>query len=58
MHYSIRSAADPQAAALLASVLESLACDEQMRADRAKLNRVCCMPQELVVPEGAPLPAF
>jgi len=26
-------------------------------ADRAKLRRVCCAPQELVVPEGAPRPA-
>ncbi len=58
MHYSICPAADPQAAALLASVLESLSNDEQMRADRAKLDRVCCMPQELAFPKRDPLPAF
>ena len=58
MHYSICSPADQRAASLLASVLQSLACDEQMRADLAKLDRVCCMPQELVVPEGAPLRAL
>jgi ArsR family transcriptional regulator, arsenate/arsenite/antimonite-responsive transcriptional repressor len=42
IHYSICSAPDPQAASLLARVLQSLTNDKQMRADRAKLDRVCC----------------
>ena len=56
MHYHICPLADPSAASLLDSVLCSLACDEQMRADRAKLNPACCAPQKLVVLESVSLP--
>ena len=56
MHYSICPPADPSAASLLGSVLQSLASDEQMRADRAKLDLVCCAPEKLVVLEGVSLP--
>ena len=53
MHYSICPPADPSATALLAAVLHSLNNDEQMRADRARLDLVCCAPQELVVLDDA-----
>jgi ArsR family transcriptional regulator len=56
MHYSICPLADPSAASLLDSVLCSLAGDEQMHADRAKLDLVCCAPERLVVLESASLP--
>jgi len=45
MHYSICPPADPSAASLLASVLHSLCSDKQMRADLARLDRVCCAPK-------------
>jgi len=55
MHYSICTPADPSASSLLGSILESLASGEQMQADRAKLERVCCAPQKLVIPQNASL---
>jgi ArsR family transcriptional regulator len=56
MHYRICSPADPAAAAILKTVLASLRSDKQMQADHAKLDRACCAPQKLVMPEGAPRP--
>ena len=57
MHYRIMPQADEAAASILSAVLDSLASDKQMQADRAKLERACCAPQKLVMPEGAPRPA-
>jgi len=54
MHYSICSAADTQTTSLLGSVLQSLANNEQMCADRTKLDRVWCASQKLVLPTAAP----
>lgn len=54
MHYSICPPSDASAGALLDSVLKSLASDEQMRADRAKLERFCCAPENRVVVDSAP----
>ena len=56
MHYRICLPADPAAAVILRTVLASLRNDKQMQADHAKLDRVCCAPQKLVMPEGAPRP--
>jgi ArsR family transcriptional regulator, arsenate/arsenite/antimonite-responsive transcriptional repressor len=58
MHYRIVPQADAAAASILAAVLASLGKDKQMQADRAKLERACCAPQKLVMPEGAPRPAL
>lgn len=58
MHYSISPPADAAQASILASVLASLRNDRKMQADLAKLDRACCAPQRLVVPEGAPRPAL
>ena len=41
MHYSICTPADASRASILTSVLHSLSSDEQMLADRAKLEREC-----------------
>jgi ArsR family transcriptional regulator len=49
MHYSICAPADAPAGSILAAVLHSLGNDKQMQADRAKLDRVCCAPQERIV---------
>jgi ArsR family transcriptional regulator len=49
--------ADEAAASILAASLAVLKNDRQMQADRAKLDRACCAPQKLVMPEGAPRPA-
>jgi ArsR family transcriptional regulator, arsenate/arsenite/antimonite-responsive transcriptional repressor len=56
MHYRIVPPADPASASILAAVLASLASDKQMQSDLAKLERACCQPQKLVMPEGAPRP--
>jgi len=58
MHYSICPPADPSTASLIASVLQSLVNDEQMRADRVRLDLVRCAPQMLVLLEGAPSTAL
>jgi ArsR family transcriptional regulator len=57
MHYSICTPADASAASVLNAALAALGNDRQMRADYAKLGRVCCAPQSLLVPESAPRPA-
>jgi ArsR family transcriptional regulator len=58
MHYRISAPADAAAAAILAAVLASLRDDRQMQADRSRLDRACCAPRRLVVPEGAPRPSL
>jgi ArsR family transcriptional regulator len=57
MHYRIVPQADEASASVLAAVLGSMGSDRQMQADLAKLERACCAPQKLVMPEGAPRPA-
>jgi ArsR family transcriptional regulator len=57
MHYSICPPEDAAAASILAAVLASLGRDQQMQADRARLDRACCAQPQLVVPAGAPRPA-
>ena len=57
MHYRIVPPADEASASILAAVLGSMGSDRQMQADLAKLERACCAPQKLVMPEGAPRPA-
>jgi ArsR family transcriptional regulator len=57
MHYRIVPQADEASASILAAVLGSMGSDKQMQADLAKLERACCAPQKLVMPEGAPRPA-
>jgi ArsR family transcriptional regulator len=52
MHYRIRPTADPETAAVLASVLLSFGNDEQMRIERQTLEGVCCAAEELVALEG------
>ena len=56
MHYRILPQADDAAASILTAVLASLRGDKQMQADQTKLERACCAPQKLVMPEGAPRP--
>jgi ArsR family transcriptional regulator len=46
MHYSICPVADEPASAVLAASLAALESDEQMQADRARLDRVCCVPHD------------
>jgi ArsR family transcriptional regulator len=58
MHYRIVPQTDAAAASILGEVLSSLGNDKQMQADYAKLERACCAPQKLVMPEGAPRPAL
>jgi ArsR family transcriptional regulator len=46
MHYSICPVADEPASAVLAASLAALGSDQQMQADRARLDRVCCVPHD------------
>lgn len=57
MHYRMCAPADAGAASILAAVLASLRGNAQMQADLGRLDRACCAPQKLVLPEGAPRPA-
>jgi ArsR family transcriptional regulator len=57
MHYRISTPADTAAASILNTTLASLHSDRQMQADLAKLDRACCAPDRLIVPEGAPRPS-
>jgi ArsR family transcriptional regulator, arsenate/arsenite/antimonite-responsive transcriptional repressor len=58
MHYRMVPQADEGAASILAVVLASIESDRQMQTDCAKMERICCAPQKLVMPEGAPRPAI
>ncbi|MGD0630102.1 MAG: metalloregulator ArsR/SmtB family transcription factor [Terracidiphilus sp.] len=58
MHYRIAPPSDAAIASILAAALASFRNDRQMQADLAKLDRACCAPQKLVVPEGAPRPSL
>lgn len=57
MHYRLRELGDPETAGILTAVLAALRREKPMQADEAKLARACCVPQKLVLPTGAPLPA-
>lgn len=56
MHYRLAAPAGGGAARLLRTTLELLREDRSMQADRARLRRVCCMPERYTALEGAPLP--
>lgn len=45
IHYSLNVPKDPQATAILDSVIKTFEDDEQMKADRANLVNVCCSPK-------------
>jgi hypothetical protein len=51
MHYSICAPADAAAASILAAAVAALDNDQQMRADRAKLECSCTV-QLYRIPEG------
>jgi ArsR family transcriptional regulator len=57
MHYRIVTPPSAGAAKILREALDALKGDKGMQADLARLNRACCAPQRIYVPEGAPLPA-
>ena len=58
MHYRLATPLDAAAASILAAALAAFESDKQMQADLAKLDRACCAPQRLVMPEGAPAPVL
>jgi ArsR family transcriptional regulator len=58
MHYRIVPPTDAAASSVVSATLASFRSDKQMQADLAKLDRACCAPQKLVVPEGAPRPSI
>ena len=58
MHYKIVSPAHPGGARILRETLAALATDKDTRCDLAVLNRACCAPEIVPLPEGAPLPSI
>ena len=58
MHYRITPPADAAVASIFNATLRSFGSDRKMQADRARLDRACCAPHRLVIPEGAPRPAL
>jgi ArsR family transcriptional regulator len=57
MHYRIATPLNAETASILEATLATLRTRGNMKADLAKLDRVCCTPGMLVVPVGAPIPA-
>jgi ArsR family transcriptional regulator len=57
MHYRIVMPPHAGASEILRQTLGWLKEDKAMRADRARLTKVCCSPAKYVLLEGAPLPA-
>ena len=57
MHYQVTPPEDPHAERILKDLLVWLKDDKEMQRDRARLARVCCMPQPPVQILGAPKPA-
>jgi ArsR family transcriptional regulator len=56
MHYRLVTPADPHAAAVMKTTLDSLKQDRDLQSDLSRLNRACCGPKSLVQVLGAPLP--
>jgi ArsR family transcriptional regulator, arsenate/arsenite/antimonite-responsive transcriptional repressor len=56
MHYRIEPPADPGAASILSTTLNSFRNNHQMQADLAGLEQACCQPQKFVALAGAPSP--
>jgi ArsR family transcriptional regulator len=54
MHYSIHPPANDAVAAILEAALAALRNEPESKDDLLRLNRACCAPQALVVPEPAP----
>lgn len=56
MHYRIAELEDLTAKRLLADVLERLKSDEALKAERSKLEKICCSPKPPVRLKSAPIP--
>jgi ArsR family transcriptional regulator len=56
MHYRLVTPAEPHAAAVMKTTLDSLKQDRDLQSDLSRLNRACCGPKSLVQVLGAPLP--
>lgn len=56
MHYRINQPKDANLAGVLDEVLQSAACDPEMKRDLARLNSACCAPK-LITLQRAPAPA-
>jgi len=57
MHYRISPPPDPHAEHVLKEVMAWLRDDKEMRRDRSRLVKVCCMPSPPAHILGAPKPA-
>lgn len=56
MHYRVVTPSNEGAARVLRGVLDWLKDEKTMRADRAKLTKVCCAPGKFVTLQDAPPP--
>ncbi len=57
MHYRIVVPPNAGAAGVLDQTLSWLGNERDMQADRARMEKACCMPEKFVTLQGAPLPA-
>lgn len=57
MHYKIVAPTHAGVARILSEALAVLTQDAEMQRDLGLLNKACCAPQRLPVPQGAPPPA-
>jgi ArsR family transcriptional regulator len=58
MHYKIVPPSDKGAAQILRETINALRDEKEMQADRSRLDRACCTPQNMGALEGAPLPSL
>ena len=58
MHYRIVPPTHAGAASILREVLSVVSLEKGMQTDLSLLNKACCVPQQLPVLDGAPLPTF
>lgn len=49
MHYRLNAPADPQAAKLFSSLLETLKSEKDMQSDLKVLTNVCCLPKFVTI---------
>jgi ArsR family transcriptional regulator, arsenate/arsenite/antimonite-responsive transcriptional repressor len=57
MHYRIAVPSDPHASKVLQDVMDWVKEDKEMKQDRVRLVKVCCMAAPPVQIQGAPKPA-
>lgn len=58
MHYRLEPQESPGTARVMRQMLTWLGEDKKMKADAARLNRTCCIPEKKSALQGAPFPVL